>query len=359
MRIFTLPILCLLITSFGGFTAIAEQSPQAFSDVASQNTQSLSFVRLDYASTQEVPHEIRSALAEALQTPQYKKIPVSIYFSLTNDLNFLEIVGVQAKTDDFGYTHGTEFKIIGDLPGNYTLALSYSTDLYTHPVSGALYKSDKATNHVKQYFTDENILKMIVTHKAENKAYFWKAEAGWIELSSIYRKRFLNASTQQDLFHDSVNSIQGGDTTKNPDFVNSTSGDQNGLLVGIYMGLAKTYFKDTDRCEKSAQIQTGFRTTTLSNTDLRSLEAQLAADCNLPFTRNRFRMETGYQVIGHDDGTQRQYYFDFSTKRTNWKVGFRVEQNSGDLINYMNYNLPNVDDGTIDPIFRIYTQRDL
>lgn len=316
---------------------------------------SMSFIRLDYAKTSDAPSELQQALSEAFSSDDKPEIPISIYLTLTNDLNLLRIVGVKKNPDDFGYTHGLEFKVIGDLPNDYGLTLSYSTDLYTNPVEGEL-SSDPKDNKIKQYFTTENILKLVVSHKPENKMFFWKAETGWIELDSKVRTNYLKGSTQQDAFHGLVNAFSSG-TTKDPVMVANGKDDRDGILFGVYMGLAKSFQKDSDACKKTMELQAGIRTSSLPHTTLKSMEARLTLDCGFRFTRTRFRIETGYQATEHNEGVQRQQFFDFSTKRSKWKFGFRVENNSGDLVNYTDYNLPNVQDGTIDPIFKIYTQR--
>lgn len=334
-----------LSTAFGAATSKSTES-----------SQNLSIIRLDYDSAAEAPTELQEVLNQSFKPTENRKIPISVYLSLANDFNFLRIVGVKKHTDDFGYTHGLDFKIIGELSENYTLSFNYSTDLYTTPLTGELESSTNNTPQTRQFYTDENILKVILSHKPNNKMFFWRAEAGWIELDSEYRTNYLKGSTHQDVFHDLVNGISSY-TTKDPVFVGNGKDDRDGFLIGVYTGLAKSFYKDTDACNKTTELVAGLRSTTLPGTNQRSLEARLVLDCSFRFTKNRFMVETGYQIIDHDKGMQRQQYFDFSTKRTKWKFGFRVENYSGDLVNHVDYNLPNVENGEIDPIFKIYTQR--
>lgn len=350
-------LLALTIATSSALNAGAQTSSQTKRAKVSSASESMSFIRLDYARTSDAPTELQQALSEAFSSDNKPAMPVSIYLALTNDLNLLRIVGVKNNPDDFGYTHGVEFKVIGDLPNDYGLTLSYTTDLYTTPVEGEL-SSDPKDNKIKQYFTNENILKLVLTHKPENKMFFWKAEAGWMELDSTARTNYLKGSNQQVAFHNLVNAFSSG-TTKDPVLIADGKGDRDGALVGVYMGLAKSFHKDADTCKKTIELQAGIRTSNLPDTTLKSIEARLALDCGFRFTRSRFRIETGYQGVEHSDGMQRQQFFDFSTKRSKWKFGFRVENYSGDLVNYTDYNLPNVQDGTIDPIFKIYTQHDL
>ena len=77
------------------------------SDLYSQNVK---MIQIKYENASEVPQKLK----EAFNIQEKQKTPISFYFALNNDYNMLQIFGVKKETDDYGYTHGSEFKIIGN-----------------------------------------------------------------------------------------------------------------------------------------------------------------------------------------------------------------------------------------------------
>lgn len=103
------------------------------------NSSILAVIRLDYASLDVVPPEIKNKTA--LNKSLLPNKGISVYVSLTNDYNFLRIVGLKNTPDDYGDTHGTKAAIGGYLPNGMYMTLEASTHLYTDPIGEQLKKS--------------------------------------------------------------------------------------------------------------------------------------------------------------------------------------------------------------------------
>lgn len=315
----------------------------------------LTIFRIDYATFKDAPNEIQKLLSGIIINEK-RHVPLSIYLSLTNDLNFLRFVGVQSNSDDYGYTHGSDLNIIGYLPSGITLTFNSATDLYTTPVNGVITQTDNSGAGVDQYFTDENVLNLIIDNHRQNKVYFWRAELGWQQLSSKYRKSFVSADYQQLLLHKFINELTQGHT-KNPINIDTDLQERDGVFLGLYVGLSKQIFKDYHSCSSSIEGEIGARETSISNADFQSMKLSLILQCQRKKTSTQFKIESGYEIIEHELGEQRTPFIDFSLKKKKWRFGFKMESSTGELINYVDYNLPNIETNLIDPIFKIYLER--
>lgn len=316
-----------------------------------------SVFRVDYSSLDQTPAPLKKILGELI--PQEKwTMPISLYFSLTNDLNFLRAVGVESDYDDFGYTHGSQLSLIGHLPNGHTLSFNYSTDLYTTPVNGEIGQMTDAGAAVDQYFTNENILSLIFDTQSKKRVFFWRGEIGLIELSSKYRKNFLSADYQQLLLHKFINETLEGDT-KSPRNINNGKHDRHGIFLGIYAGISKTLIEDFHSCESTLNAEVGGRMGGISQTHFTKEKLALILSCQQKRIAQKIQFEIGLESIQHSKGQQQKPYFDFSVKKKKWRFGFRMEAPSGDLINYVDYNLPNINTHDNDFLYKIYMERQI
>lgn len=313
--------------------------------------------RIYFNDVRDLPQKFYDGI-KAIIPRRSGKIPVAIMLTVTNDFNVLKVFGLQFDTDDFGYTHGSQLSIIGSLPDGKTLTFDYSTDLYTQPVQGTMVQLPDGGRRVQQYFTDENIFRLILSNKMNNRLFYWRAELGWQELNSQIRGNYRYGSNQQLHFHDFVNQINVGQTKS---FVNLENGKpfRNGPLVGIYYGFHKTILNYYQHCEVNTEIEFGHRESSLHGADLNLLKFELINSCLTNSMKNQYQLVIGSEVIEHELGTQSKNYFDLSWSSKKWKIGFIFELPQGDLINYQDYNILNIENDQVDPIFKVYLQRRL
>lgn len=312
-------------------------------------------IRMDFASFKEVPTMFKGFLpGKDFDRPE----AISVYLAVSNDYNFLAPIGVNVKTDDQGYTHGSRFSIGGFLPEGYYLSVDYSTDLYTKPIKGTTQKLADGSRSGSQYFTNENILKVVLDNmdKPRTQAYYWRAEAGWQKLSSDTLGGYASGATQQEKFHELVNSLNKGQT-RTPINVPDGLEDRDGLILGMYVGIAKEYLNAKNTCRVRGFTEVGSRGSTIDGASFVASNIGGTLWCQQAERTMTFKTEVGYESKVYQDGYQGTAYADISTGKGSWRVGFRFEQSYGELINYANYNLRNYHTDKIDPIFTIYYRR--
>nr|WP_295901314.1 hypothetical protein [uncultured Bdellovibrio sp.] len=329
-----------------------EEDPAAMAMTMVPQERLGTIVRMDFSDVRDVPTLFRPFIpGENFERPR----GVSIYLALTNDYNVLRPVGVKAETDDHGYTHGAHIAIGGHLPDGYYLSLDYTTDLYTNPLEGTAKKLPDGGRYVEQHFTNENVLKIVLDNieNARTKTFYWRAEAGWHQLNSKKPGTFMSGATQQQKFHALVNSIQPGQT-KTPEDISDGKGVRDGAVLGLYVGIAKEYINAKNTCRARAFAEGGPRGSTLSDASYLAAKIGGTLWCQPHRKSLALRAEVGHESKAFTQGYQGTAYADISTGKGHWRIGFRIEQNHGDLINYVNYNLRNTDNGKIDPLFMIY-----
>lgn len=327
---------------------------QITGEIEEQNDSSIiAVIRLDYDSLDVVPPEIKKTTA--IDKTLLPNKGISVYVSLTNDFNFLRVVGLKNKADDFGETHGTNAAVSGYLPNGLQLTFDASTKLYTKPIEGTVKKINSGEFSVDQYFTNENMIRFVLDNIKANKAYYWKAEMGWQQLSSVLTTDLSSASRQQEVFHDIVNQINPG-STKKPIYVANGKGIRDGYFVGLYLGLASKQLQMFKVCQSHIYADLGGRASELNHASFVETNEGAVLACSVGKKRMYYRLDIGNRSRAHSSGYQYTPYLDFSVGKK-WQYGVRIEQSAGDLINYMDYNLPNVNDGSIDPIYTFYILR--
>lgn len=310
-------------------------------------------IRLDYASLDVVPPQIRQYTGVTSAATNTKA--VSVYLSLTNDYNFLRVVGLKNKADDFGDTHATSAAIAGYLPNGMQLKLDMSTHLYTQPIAGTYTVDAKGESNVDQWFTNDNLVRLVLDSAKNKSAYYWRAEVGWEQLDSSHTSNLLDASKQQLEFHTIVNRLAPG-TTKHPTYIENGKGSRDGYFIGVYAGLASQKHQIMKICSSNLYADLGTRQSELKNASYYETNQGAVLSCVTGKKNTVYQFDLGNRVRKHAEGYQYTPYLDFSAGRV-WKFGVRVEQSYGDLMNYVDYNLPNVYDNSIDPIYTFYIKR--
>jgi hypothetical protein len=261
------------------------------------------------------------------------KRPYEVVIVLANDLG----VG-----DDYGHTH--EFKIVGvtKLKNGIRLRVTYSTDLYTEKIGEK--NQDGLT---PQNFLDENIGKFMADNVEAGRFYFWKAEAGWHQLSDVYTNNIFKGSAQQIFFHKIINPFI---PQKQPLNESSGYGQRNGVIGGGSIGVQKNYKKDS--LELHSQAEFGITKSSLPKSDSKHVSVSLESTYVIrPDLRASLILES--QAKKHNLGTQITHSVNVNVQRKNWMVGAGVYLNKGTLDNHTLYNKPN-SNGKVDPIYMFY-----
>lgn len=309
-------------------------------------------IRIKFQDARDVPQIFRQFLpGENFERPR----GISVYLSVTNDYNLLNPIAVGAETDDNGYTHGSKVSIGGFLPTGHYLTFDASSDLYTQEIEGSAKQLPDGGRGLDQHFTNENILKFVIDNidNARSETFYWKAEAGWQQLQSDSRGNVLTAATQQDKFHQMVNNLKPGQT-KTPTYVSDGEKTRDGIIMGLYLGIAKEYVNTKNTCRVRAFTELGGRGSTIDGASYVAANVGGVLWCQAGPRTLTYRAEIGHNSKAFPNGYEGSGYVDISTGRKNWRIGFRLEQTHGTLNNYQNYNLINAETGKIDPTFTIY-----
>lgn len=309
-------------------------------------------LRIHFDDVRDVPEMYRQFLpGENFDRPR----GITLYFALTNDYNVLNPIAVGADTDDHGYTSGTKIAIGGFLPSGHYLTFEYTSDLYTHPIEGTAKQLPDGGRSIEQNFTTETVLKFVLDNldNARAQTFYWKAEAGWQQLKSDDRGGFFHEAKHQDEFHRIVNNAHPG-KTKTPIYVSDGEKTRDGFIMGVLLGVAKEYVDSSNTCRVRGFLEGGGRGSTIEGASYAAANVGGVLWCQRNPNSLTYRAEIGHENKLHQDGYQGTAYADFSTGKKSWRLGFRVEQSHGKLMNYVNYNRNNIDNGKLDPIFMLY-----
>lgn len=199
------------------------------------------------------------------------------------------------------------------------------------------------------------MIRIVLDNIKDHKAYYWKAEAGWQQLSSELTSDLSAGSRQQEIFHKIVNKITPG-TTKQPLYVADGKGIRDGYFVGVYFGLASKQLEMFKTCQAHLYADFGGRASELNHASYFETNEGAVLACRTSKKSIYYRLDIGNRTRAHSAGYQYIPYLDFSAGKK-WQYGVRLEDSAGDVMNYMEYNLPNINDNTIDPIYTFYILR--
>ncbi len=160
---------------------------------------------------------------------------------------------------------------------------------------------------------------------------------------------------RQEIFHKIVNKITPG-TTKQPLYVADGKGIRDGYFVGVYFGLASKQLEMFKTCQAHLYADFGGRASELNHASYFETNEGAVLACRTSKKSIYYRLDIGNRTRAHSAGYQYIPYLDFSAGKK-WQYGVRLEQSAGDVMNYMEYNLPNINDNTIDPIYTFYILR--
>lgn len=132
----------------------------------------------------------------------------NINFSLINDSAYgiYEVFTGRKMGDDFGNTHGVILEVGHTNKKGVNYKLVYMTNLYTERASER-YQTEKYGGTYDQYFTEENIFKVLVNNKNQQRSHYYEVGFGVVELNKEDVRNWLFASGQQKGLHDGIGSF--------------------------------------------------------------------------------------------------------------------------------------------------------
>lgn len=264
--------------------------------------------------------------------------PYEIQLIFLND----NIKGSDRDGDDYGHTHGMRIVGATRTKEGINLKVAYSTDLYTKKAGY------QVNGYGPQNITDENLMRLIVNNIDQDKVWFWEAQIGWQQLSSLDSDNIFYASEQQEMAHKFLKKYQ---KISVPVTVPDGRGRVDGVMGDVAIGLQKNV--DIGKVNLNATGLVGSRQSSLKDVDYNYFETSLAAAYS--FSKSfRLSMEVESKIKKHELGTEYSYSFDTSLEMKRLELGAAVTFYDGEVENYVLYNLPSRKDGKIDPMYMLY-----
>ncbi len=254
--------------------------------------------------------------------------------------------------DNYGYAYGGQIQVRKNFAQGTHLGFSYSSDLYTKP----LYNDWNPANpngayHAWQNFTSDNKYVLTYDNAGHNRLLYYKFGGGMQTLDSAPSDNPLNAANHQLLWHNLTGNLR--EVVDVPDGLGSRSG---ALATGA-VGVQKTVEPVRDLA-LSASTDAGVTASTLSGASYGETEANVDAQ----FRRGWLGASVGLGVEDkfHSGGTERDTNVHFTLLMgKSLQVGANYRMYGGKLINYVNYNIPDVFTGKLDPTMTLWVRKGL
>lgn len=261
-----------------------------------------------------------------------------IVFILSND-------SATTDGDDQGNTHGLKVIASQMFKNGITVRAAYSSDLYTEQPFET--KNEDGTK--TQYFADDTITKFIIDNIESKKLFYWKAEVGWQTLTSEESSNILLASSQQRFFHDLAQNINENISTFNN--ISAPELESEGLITGLSLGLQKNWHMNEFTLKTRSQI--GIVDSQVREADYDFFRGKLGL--NYSFGTRSIELETFYEERHHIHGVESRFGQGIMLYGRKWDMGIHRVSYRGTPMNYMRYNIPNVDTGEYDSTLLLHT----
>jgi hypothetical protein len=289
------------------------------------------YVRV-FSRLNELPRELSDKDAEY----PYRSItqPLQITFILHND----SVFPPKGWSDD-GYTHGLRIAASKGTKDGLLVTLAYSTDLYTQGIG--------ATPKVDKLFTSDNILRFVIDNAAQGRAWFWRAEGGWQQLSADPNCHFIESSCQQIWFHDLLTKL-GRWEPATVDIADGR-GRQNGAIAGGAVGLQQA--KKIGPIGLETREEAGVLGASLPGASSAHVRGDVGASYLLK-GKLRLEVDGAIQAKEHALGTEYTPSVGLKVETNHWTLGIERMTYEGKAQNYQLYNLPSPN-GRYDPIVSV------
>lgn len=263
---------------------------------------------------------------------------VDINFSLLNDNAYgvYELATGEKLGNDFGNTHGVLLEISHTNSFKVNYKFVYFSNLYTEKVSEK-YNLDDYGSTYDQYFTEENVIKVLVNNKAQGKDHYIEVGVGIIELHHSQVRSFLSAAQQQLFMHDAMGSYH-------PNNLDSGIKNELGGLLEAGIGKQITYESRNRKVRIVGDAKFSGVLSTIS--DVSSVTASAAVDAYYQSSKNSFAYKAGAKLstTHHRTGNSLMHEAEASIGIGKGSYSFEVRLQkafAGDKQNYQIYNYDN------------------
>ncbi|GEM_PF-4688930 len=263
---------------------------------------------------------------------------IDVNFSLLNDNAYgaYELATGDKLGNDFGNTHGVLLEIARTDSFKINYKFVYFSNLYTERQSEK-YNTDPYGSTYDQYFTEENIIKVVVNNKAQGKDQYIEVGVGIIELNYQDVRSFLSAAQQQVLMHDAMGSYHPN---------NLESGRENEVGGFVEAGVGKQFIYQTDNRKIRIVGDAKFSGVLSTIIDTSSVTASAGVDAYYQSSERSWAFKAGTRISStiHRTGDTPMNELEASVGIGKGSYSFEVmlkKAFAGDKQNYQIYNYDN------------------
>lgn len=156
--------------------------------------------KVSFESKEDIPEELLEYLPGAVFEKSFDG-KVDFILGFPNDnfgFGIFQLVSDKRTGDDFDFTHG-QYAKVGTANNDYYIEGSYTSNLYTQQLT--LFYDNGDRENVDQFFTEENILKILFSTEASGKPVFYEVGVGYLELNRDDVRGWVYATGTQETFH--------------------------------------------------------------------------------------------------------------------------------------------------------------
>lgn len=275
--------------------------------------------------------------------PRIAQMPKDSYYALTVGLvNDNYVMGVD-RGDDLGLTHGIELKLQKHLENGAIYSLRYDEILFGEE-TGRTPKNGHGDSLREQKIVTEKVLELMYSTANKGRLFFYEVGAGWHRIDP---NPSTFASTTQEKWHELVLRKHYVVNLKGPV-------DEEGYLIEGAIGLIK--MKNIGPVETDYLMKFGGRHSSIPEASYVQSTAEAGINHRVAGTLGA-RAMVRVNVRAHANGEQIDYFLGLEVIGKKFKCGVKVEQPTGDVMNYVGYNTSNKKSGDYDLIGTTFCQK--
>jgi hypothetical protein len=223
---------------------------------------------------------------------------VDLNLSLINDnaYGLFELVTGRKLANDFGDTHGVLLEVGRTDRSGVNYKLVYFTNVYTERNSERYYTEDWGRTY-DQYFTEENIIKILLDNKAQENDNYIELGIGVIELNRDKVRGWLSASGQQLSLHDAIGLFH-------PNNLSRSGENETGAFIEGSVGRKYDYISKN----RTIRIVGDVKISAIANTVKESSSTSVTAGVNYYYqaNKNSWAYKVGAKVLTRVHETDRE-----------------------------------------------------
>ena len=261
------------------------------------------------------------------------QIDVSISILNDNTFGVSDVLTGRKLGNDFGDTHGVIVEVARTDSDGVNYKFIYFTNVYSQRESEN-YRTERWGSTVDQFFTEENIIKIILNNKEEDNNHFVEVGVGVMELNRKEVRGWLTATGQQLILHDAIGSVH-------PNNISSSRPNELGAFAEVGIGKQLTYISDNEviRIVGEAKVSTVLSTIKDASSTLTSV----GADYYYQATSHSWAYRAGVKVVSTfhetDPEPMNNLEFVFGVGKGNYSFDLIIKKIfAGHKQNYQDYN---------------------